>query len=147
MNHFTKYEDTMPAEIIEMSAEGKSPVQIAAYWKVSEDTIKQWAKDLTKPEFGEAYKIAKTCFEGYWEDVGQKGIKGLNPKFNAAAWQKVMSSRCSENWKESTTQKIELKNEVSSMSTEEIDEAIKVLLAQRKVNTGNNSSGTPVVNP
>ena len=52
-----------------------------------------------------------------------------------------MSSRCSDNWKESSTQKIELKNEVSSMSTEEIDEAIKLLLAQRKVNDGN--SGCP----
>lgn len=140
--YFTKYEDTMPAEIIDMTASGKSIVQIAAYWKVSEDTIKSWSKDPNKPEFMEAFKIAQACFEGYWEDVGQKGIKGLNPKFNAAAWQKVMSSRCSENWKESSTQKIELKNEVKSMTNEEIDETIKLLLSQRKQNTS--GSGSPV---
>lgn len=119
------------AEVIQLASEGRSMVQIAAGWKITEDTIRNWAKDLNKPEFMEAYRVARTCNEGYWEDVGQKGAKGVNPKFNYAAWSRIMGVRHKKNWAEVNQSKIELKNEFKTMSSKEIDEAIKLLLAQR----------------
>lgn len=130
----TKYRDTMPAEIIKLMSEGKSRVQVASAWGICKDTLGLWANDPNKPEFVLAYKIAKTACEAYHEEVGQKGAKGLYPKFNYPAWAKGMGARFKDDWAETSTQKIELKNELKSMSNEEIDQTIKTLLAQRSLN-------------
>lgn len=134
----SKYKDTYPAELIQLMSQGKSRVQVAAHWGVSKWTIDEWKNDPNKPEFVEAYKIAKTCCEAYHEDIGQKGAKGVYPKFNYPAWAKIMGSRFKDDWAEVHHQKIELKNEVDSMTAEELDEAINLLISKRN----NSSSGS-----
>lgn len=129
-----KYKEEYVTQVIEMACQGKSMVQIAAAWKVCKGTILAWSKDTNKPEFMEAYKVARTCNEAYWEDVGQKGAKGTLTKFNPIAWNKIMAARFKDDWVDNSTQKIELKNEIKAMTTQEIDSMIKTLLAQRKNN-------------
>lgn len=130
----TKYREEMCEEIIDLACSGRSMVQIAAEYKVAEDTLKKWAKDPLKERFGAAFAIAQTCSEAYYEDIGQKGMKGVLKNFNVTVWQKIMNSRFRKNWTESNVQKIELNNTVKSMTTEEIDSTIKNLLAQRTIN-------------
>lgn len=128
------YREEMAREVIELASIGRSMVQIAAEWGISKDAMKDWARDKNKPEFMLAYKVARTCNEGYWEDLGQKGAKGLLPKFNVAAWSRLMSARFKDDWTETSKQKVEMKNEFKSMSDKEIDEALKLLLEQKKAN-------------
>ena len=133
----------MPSELVRLATEGKSMVQIAAIFGVDKTTMRDWAKDIKKPEFMEAYRLGRTCSEAYWEEVGQRGAKGLAQRFNAPAWCKIMGTRFKDDWAEVSTQKIELKNEFKSMSNEEIDDTIKTLLAQRNLNKTPNDSGAP----
>ncbi len=130
----SKYRPEMCAEMIKLATEGKYMVQIAAHFKIDKKTLWDWSKDTRKPEFMEAYKIARTCSEAYMAEQGQRGFKGLLAKFNAPAW--IFSMKCmfKDDWTETSTQKIELKNEIKAMSNEEIDDTIKTLLAQRSIN-------------
>lgn len=133
-NYPTVYKEEFPVEIIRLATEGKSMVQIAAYWKISKRTLFLWKDDLNKPDFMEAYKIARTCNEAYWEEIGQQGAKGRLPKFCAAAWFGIMKARFKDDWHESTVQKIELTNTIKKMTDKEINETIQALLMQRQAN-------------
>jgi hypothetical protein len=140
-----KYNENRPTEIIRIMSSGKSTVQAAAEMGISKDSLYSWAKDPNKPEFMEAYRIARTCYEAYHEDVLQKIAKGVI-KGQAAAQIYMMKCRFrddkfGDSWKDSIDQKIELKNELKSLSNEEIDETIKTLLTQRNMNKNNGSSG------
>lgn len=141
----TKYEAYMPAKLVELCSEGRSMVQVAREFGISKDTIYDWAKDINKPEFMQAYKLGRTCFEAYWEEIGMKGAKGVLVKFNPMAWDRLMRTRCKDEWSESAISKIELKNELKSMTNKEIDETIKTLLAARQSNNQNNNSGSEAV--
>lgn len=139
----TLYKESMNAEMIALASTGKSMVQIAAEFGISKYTMEKWSKNPAMPEFMEAYSIARTCNEAYWEDVGQKGTKGMIKGFNPYSWHKIMAARHQDDWTERSAQKIELKNEVAQMTNEQIDEALKALLAARELNKAksNGSSG------
>ena len=141
----SKYKDSFPAEMIALAALGNSMVQIAAKFGVSKSTLLNWAKDPMHPEFMEAYQVARTCHEAYWEDLGQKGTRGMIKGFNASSWSKLMSVRHQDDWVDRSAQKIELQNEVSTMTNQEIDEALKALLAAREINKAKQAGGTPPV--
>ena len=138
------YKDSFPALVVEMARGGKSMVQIAAEAGINKATWYGWASDDSKPEFQLAYKLAKTCYEAYWEGIGAQGAKGNLAKFCYPAWDRIMRSRCQDEWSESAINKIELKNELKSMTNKEIDEALKTLLAAKANNENNDgNSGAP----
>lgn len=141
----TKYNPEMCFEIIEMAEIGRSLTQIAAHWKVTEEDVVQWTQELDKTEFKKAYEVAYTISEAYYEDLGQKGMKGKIADFKPTLWTQFMKSRFKKNWADTNIQKIEIKNEVKNMSTEEIDLSIEALIAQRELNKKNNppKSGAP----
>ena len=132
-----KYKDFMPSKLVELASEGRSMVQIAKEFGISKGTIYDWGSDATKPEFTEAYKLGQTCFEAYWEEVGQKGAKGILAKFCYPAWDRIIRARCKDEWSDSAIARLELKNEVGKMTTKEIDEAIKTLISIRQSNKNN----------
>lgn len=137
----SKYQDHYPSEIVRMGQEGKSQTQMAAALNVDRHTIADWAKDPKKPEFVQAMKLALTCAEGYWENIGQQGTKGILPKFNPSSWIYTMKCRFRDNWKDQTDSKIDISNTVKALTDEELDDTIKALVARKAIKDG--SSGAP----
>lgn len=139
------YNPKMCVEIIELAEMGKSLTQIAAYWHVTEEDVIAWTQDSDKEEFKKAYDVAQVCSEAYYEDIGQKGMKGKILDFKATAWAQIMKARFKKNWADCNIQKIEIKNEIKNMSIEELDLNIEALVAQRALNSKNNppKSGCP----
>jgi len=141
----TQYNPKMCVEIIEMAELGRSLTQIAAYWHVTEEDVISWTQDPDKSDFKQALEVARVCSEAYYEDLGQKGMKGKIPDFKSTVWAQLMKARFKKNWADCNIQKIEIKNDIKNMSIEEIDQNIEALIAQREVNKKNNpnKSGCP----
>lgn len=135
-----KYDPEFCDKVVELAKQGLSEAQIAADLGVSTRTLKNWLKDADKIDFKNSYEYGLTCFEAYWESIGQKGTKGLLPKFNPQAWSKIMASRCKGPWIDILKQEVQNKSETKTMTNEEIDSAIQALLNQKNKNS---SSGTP----
>ncbi|HEY3526674.1 MAG TPA: helix-turn-helix domain-containing protein, partial [Nitrososphaeraceae archaeon] len=122
-------------EALKLMSEGRSKIQVAAEFKISYWTLRNWLKQDSKQELALAIEMGETAFEAYWEGIGHKGIKGVLPKFNAAAWSRTMAVRCGKDWVEKSNPMIEIKgNDISKMTNKEIDVKIKALLEQRKKN-------------
>jgi hypothetical protein len=140
----TNYDPKMCKEIIELAEIGRTMTQVAAHWHVTEEQIIEWTKEVDKIDFKKAYDIAQVCIEAYYEDLGQKGLKGKIDDFKATAYIAFMKANFKKKWVDTNTQKIEIKNEVKNMTTEEIDQSIEALIAQRELNKKkSNSSGNP----
>lgn len=138
----TDYKDTYPLEIIRLMQDGKSIVQTAASLGISKSTFYNWIQKY--PEFAAAKHIGTTLSEAYWEEIGQKGAKGILPKFNAMAWSMLMKARYKEDWTEQTQQKIELVDSVKKMSDDELNKTIEMLLSQKKKKTPTSGSTCPI---
>ena len=70
----TKYNPNFhPDEIIRlMKEEGKTSVQVARDWDVTEETLSEWRR--VHKEFSEASRRAKHFRRAWWIDKGQKGL-------------------------------------------------------------------------
>ncbi len=70
-----KYKPEYCDEIIELSASGMHFCEIAGKWRIAEETLNEWAREI--PEFSEAKAIAKTVAKAYWlgelKDVAKGG--------------------------------------------------------------------------
>lgn len=130
----SQYNSKMCHEIIELAELGKSLTQIAAHWHVTEEDVIKWTLEPDKAEFKQAYDVALVCSEAYYEDLGQKGMKGKIADFKAMVWAQLMKARFKKNWADSNIQKIEIKNEIKNMSADELDDNIEALIAQREMN-------------
>ena len=71
----TKYKKKYCDEIIELSSKGWHFCEIASHWRVAEETLNAWARNIE--EFAEAKAIAKTVAKSYWlgelKDVAKGG--------------------------------------------------------------------------
>lgn len=135
----TKYKEEYSRDIIKLGSNGYSKTQMAAEFKVVHTTLDGWVKKY--PEFAESLPIALTLAEAYWEKVGQQGTKGLLAKFVPASWIYMMKCRYRENWKDDTNQRIELHNTVKSLSDDELEDALKALVASKEIKKSTNSGG------
>lgn len=61
-----------PKEMLRLSQEGLSEVEIAAEFKVSVYRLQKWAEDYE--DFSEAYDIAKAMYESWWLRKGKDGL-------------------------------------------------------------------------
>src|ERR1051326_5116396 len=104
------YDAAYPETLIKLMSEGKSVTQVAAHFKIPPRTLYDWVDKY--PEFAAAKDAGLTLAEAYWEELGQKGIKGVSQRFNAAAWMYYMKCRFKKEWAEGTQQKIELVDSV-----------------------------------
>jgi len=64
--------DKHPIWYIELSQDGKSPVEIASLFKVSISTIKAWSEKYR--EFAIAYEIGQAMHEAWWLSRGKEGL-------------------------------------------------------------------------
>jgi len=67
-----------PIAYIELSAAGKSPVEIAAEFLVSKNTLDNWAERYK--EFQTAFEVGKVLHESWWLAQGKNGLnlRGFN---------------------------------------------------------------------
>jgi hypothetical protein len=137
------YSESMLATVSKLGQEGKSKVQIAGALGISTKKLNKWCKD--HEDLDEAISLAYTLFEAYWENEGMKGIKGLNPKFSAPAWSKLMQTRCKGDWAVENTQKIDVNTSIKAMPDDELQKEIAILAAKQAINKAQNngSSGAP----
>ncbi len=132
----SKYDTEFCKIMIKLAAEGRTPAQIAQAIGITKPTLLEWANEKTSkhPDFVDAYKRARTAFQSYHEDLMVKGLKGVLPKYSSATHMFFMKNNFKDDYSETTTQKIELKNDLKGLSNQEIDDAIRSLLVQRKLN-------------
>lgn len=131
----SKYREQFNTDVIKLGSQGSSKTQIAANLGVTCSSLDYWAKK--HPEFKEGLEIALTLAEAYWESIGQKGTKGMLPKFTPASWIYMMKCRYRDNWKDDSNQRIELHNTVKSLTDDELEDALKSLVAAKsKPKTG-----------
>lgn len=119
------YTPELCQKVIELGEQGKSWNQIATLFSTTRRTLYDYRQRY--PEFQEAYMRSREACESYWEDIGQKGIKGILPKFNPTTYQKYMQVQFPDTWREVTEQRITLADEVKKLSDSDLDAKIKAL--------------------
>lgn len=139
----SKYESKFAREIVELSKMGRSLVQIASEFGVSERTMRQWKNEADKLEFRDAYQLAKEAFEAYHEDILQKMAKGIIKGGNAQAQMYILNNRCRDKWGTISTQKIDMTTEAKKLTDKDIEDRLKEIMAIKAQRNNPPSSGTP----
>lgn len=83
--------------VIAMGKEGKSRVEMAAAIGVAKNTIEGWADDYD--DFAEAYEMALTHSQAWWEKRGREGLTEV--AFNGNLWARNIGPRFRDDWSES----------------------------------------------
>lgn len=97
----TKYSPEMCDQIIQIAMEGGGVAKMCSVIGIkSRDTFYRWLEEY--PEFGEAYKTAKTENLALMEDIGLKGMMGQIKNFNFSLWAMMMNNRHHEEYKRSS---------------------------------------------
>ena len=110
---------------------GKSKTWMAAQLNVTRQTLDNWTK--AHPEFFDAIEKAVAKAQAWWEDAGQNGLTA--DKFNGQVWNRNMSARFKEDWRETTRHEQTgadggpIRHEFASLPDEEIDARIARLSA------------------
>lgn len=86
--------------VIALGKDGKSITQIAEALDQHKDSLYEWAKKY--PEFSDALSRARQASQTWWENAGQVGL--TTPGFSASLWQKNVSCRFPDDWREVTRQ-------------------------------------------
>ena len=92
----TLYRPEYCERVVELGAQGKSPVQIAVALGVLRETMLAWADN--HPEFFTALRMAKAMEQDWWETKGAEGMAA--DKFNALVWKTSMQARFREDYTE-----------------------------------------------
>ena len=87
----TKYTDEMPDRVVDMMADGASITEVAAALGVSKETVYQWEKDPSKPDFSDALKRGRELSEAWWTSQGRTQLWEKN--FNHVLWYMNMKNR------------------------------------------------------
>ena len=74
----TKYDPRHCGAVLRIMKKGGSVVACCAKLGIHKDTFYSWAKE--HPEFSDAYRLGMMYAESHWEDVGKKGVLGLDAK-------------------------------------------------------------------
>jgi hypothetical protein len=90
------YDQEHIGRVLELAAEGKSLVQIAAIIGVPRSTMQSWGD--AHPEFSAALSRAKELEQAWWEEIGQRGVHA--DKFNSKVWETSMRARFRDEYTE-----------------------------------------------
>lgn len=113
----TKYKPEYCEMLIEHMSGGFSLESFAGKINVSKDSLYQWAKDYK--EFSDAFEVAKSKCQLFWEDTGIKGTLGKIRGFNGNTWAFWMKNRFQ--WHEN------IKTENKDVDSEEKNKTISKL--------------------
>lgn len=136
-----QYKPSYCLDVIQMGEEGKSDVQMSASLRIPHKVFLGWVGNPEYPEFREAFRLAETCAEAYWEDMGWKIAKGIIPKSSAANWAFIMKNRYRARYKDIVDQNLNAVDNVKTMTDAEVDKMLEVLTA-RKNDKPTDNSGT-----
>lgn len=129
MGRPTKYRKEMAFHMFDMFKEGKSIVQVAASLGLDTDTVRNWSKDPTKPEFVEMYKLGSTIAESMAEQTLMDIASGKS-KGNANAAMFLLKARYGLR----DVQTIQTIEEVKTLSEEDLDKKIAALGGDNVIN-------------
>ena len=88
------YTDDLPAECVQLGAQGLSEAQIAAHWAIDVETLRAWGDAY--PPMKAALSRARTAMRSWWEEKARRAIVTGDNRFPAGAWSQVMRARFSE---------------------------------------------------
>lgn len=89
----TKYRPEMCQTVIDVAATGAGVAEIACELDITKETFYQWVKQ--KPEFSDAFKIAKQKCQAWWEKQGRRLDGG---DLNHGLWKLNMVNRFPNDW-------------------------------------------------
>lgn len=125
--------DFHPVDFVKLSSEGLSNLQIAAKWGMNVKTIQRWAKDLSKPEFMEAFEVGQQREEAAWEGLGWEIANG-KLKGNGLVFIYNMKCRFGGKWlQDGKHNKLEITTKHQNMTDEELNKIIKFHIAKEPV--------------
>ena len=93
-----KYQPAMCEVIVELGLKGKSKAQMASHLNIARSTFDRWLEE--HQEFREAWELADTHAQAFWESIGADGV-GKGHLFNHNAWSLQIRNRFSHSYKES----------------------------------------------
>jgi Helix-turn-helix domain of resolvase len=93
----SKYDPAMRTTIIELGRKGKSKTQCAAHLNIARSTFDAWLGQ--HEEFKDAWDLADTHAQAFWEEIGFGGVG--NKFFNDRAWSLQVRNRFPRDYKES----------------------------------------------
>ena len=87
------YKESMCADLIKRFAKGETRVEFCAAYNLSEETFSVWVK--RRPDFSEAYRIAKTKAMAWYVNIGREHIieEPDGPRLNMAMYNRTMNTR------------------------------------------------------
>jgi len=94
----TKYDPAMCETVIELGKRGRSKTQSASHLGIARSTFENWLE--THEEFREAWELADTHSQAFWENIGMAGL-GKGHVFNDRCWSLQMRNRWPRDYKES----------------------------------------------
>jgi transcriptional regulator with XRE-family HTH domain len=100
----SKYDPAMCEQVIVMGAEGKSLTQMAAGLGITRETLHQWEKDASKPEFSDALTHAREASQAWWEEQNRLGL--WNRDFNAQAFKVAVQARFPNDYRDKSAVEI-----------------------------------------
>lgn len=133
----TKLDASMIPKLYEMMDQGRSNAQICAELNISERTFYRWKKE--NEDFREWFEIGQMKRLAYWESLGEAGMLGKIPKFNATIYLANMNSRFNgwarEQKDEKATQTINIENMqvlqgIQQLDDKELDSKIQAALSK-----------------
>lgn len=136
----SKWNDKFLSELPILMAQGYKDVQIMAKWGISADTFYRWLKE--NKDLKAAYDEALPQCQNFWEMIGFKGMVGEIKGFRENMWKAFMQHKFEE-WKETPESKsqitigqMQVLNNYSDMSKDQLLEHIKSKLAINHINDG-----------
>lgn len=95
----TLYRPEYCETIIDYGRAGMTKVEIASMYNVTATTLLKWCEQF--PEFGEAYELAMTHAQAYWESIGRDNVVTTGDiKFNTPLYNRHMAVRFKADWNE-----------------------------------------------
>lgn len=93
-----KYKPEFEDMLIEMGKQGKTITQMAVGLGIAKSTLYEW--DKTNKNFSDALTRAKEISQAYWEQIGHDAL--FAEKFQASVYNKQMSNRFPEDWRDNS---------------------------------------------
>ncbi len=97
------YEPSMCEKAFELFQNGRSVTQVCVALGIVRDTYYRWKKE--HPEFCSAAEAGEQASQGYWEDLGEEGIRGQIDKFSGTPWMFTMKNRFRESYADQQKEK------------------------------------------
>lgn len=87
------YKESLCADLIKRFTKGETREEFCAAYNLSEDTFSTWVR--TRPEFTEAYEIAKAKAMAWYLKVGREHMieEPDGPRLNTAMYNRTMNTR------------------------------------------------------